>query len=145
MLRTLITVSALLLIATACSPTETPTPPPAGALPTQPSPAANTGASAAPATQPATQPAASAPAGGVQLQVLSPQDGAVVNTQQITVSGMASPGAVVTVNDDILIAGADGRFEDVVTLTDGINLLEVIASDASGNEASAELAVTYEP
>lgn len=145
MSRTLLIVSAFLLITSACSPTETTTPQPAGALPTQPVSAASTNAGAASATQPTAPPATSAPAGGVLLQVLSPQDGAVVNTQQITVSGMASSGAVVTVNDDILIAGPDGQFQDVVTLTDGINLIEVIASDTSGNEASAELTVTYEP
>jgi hypothetical protein len=86
-----------------------------------------------------------ASAGPVALQVLSPEDSAVVGTQQITVAGSSSPGAVVTVNDDILIAGADGQWQDTVTLEEGLNLIEIIASNTSGSEASVELTVTYEP
>ncbi len=103
-----------------------------------------------PPTQ-AVQPSAAPPAantGGatpVMLEVVFPKDGAVVNTAQITVSGSASPGAVVTVNDDILIAASDGSFQDIVTLSEGLNLLEVIASNTSGSESSLELTVTYEP
>jgi len=145
MLRTFLIVGMLLLTA-ACSPTETTTPQPGDVMPTQPAPAAT---SVPGTTQPAPQPATPAPpatnAAPVMLQVLAPQDGAVVNTQQITVSGSASPGAVVTVNDDILIVGPDGQFQDVVTLTEGLNLIEVVASNTSGSEASAELTVTYEP
>src|SRR5512146_995159 len=147
-LRILIIVGTLLLITAACSPTETTTPQPVELLPTQPAPAPSALPTSGPATQPAVQPATIAPPAGavpVSLQVLTPQDGAVVNAPQITVSGMASPGAVVTVNDDILIAGPDGLFQDPVTLTEGLNLIEVLASNTSGSEASVELTVTYEP
>jgi hypothetical protein len=58
---------------------------------------------------------------------------------------MTAAGAVVSVNDNVLIAGADGSFETQVTLEEGPNLIEVIASDEAGNETSLDLAVTYEP
>jgi hypothetical protein len=81
----------------------------------------------------------------VSLQVLSPQDDTTVSTSQITVSGIASPGAVVTVNDDILIVGADGKFSATIALDAGPNLIEIIASNDAGSETSVELIVTYEP
>ncbi len=83
--------------------------------------------------------------GPVSLQVLSPQDGAVVNAAQVLVSGTASPGAVVTVNDAILVVGGDGTFQSTVALDQGPNLVEVIASNASGSETTIDLTVTYEP
>ena len=145
-MRTLIASTALLVLA-ACSPlrTETPIPPvtaPAGSgAATQPS-------GATPATQP---PAAAtvlpppAGTGPVGLQINAPADGAVVSTSVVTVAGSASPGAVVTVNDDIIVVGADGQFHDDVTLTEGPNVIEIIASNAAGAEESVELTVTYEP
>ena len=83
--------------------------------------------------------------GSVSLQVLSPQDGAVVNTSQIQVSGVASPGNVVTVNDEIILVGGDGQFQATISLDEGPNLIEVIASDDAGNETSVDLTVTYAP
>lgn len=69
----------------------------------------------------------------------------MVNTPQIEVSGMASAGAVVTVNDNIIIVGADGQFKTTIALDEGPNLIEIIASNDSGSETSVELTVTYEP
>lgn len=100
-----------------------------------------------PGSTPAMPPAAETPAvsGNLTLQVLSPQDGDTVNTKEIQVRGMTSAEAVVSVNDNILIAGADGTFETSVALEEGPNLIEVIASNEAGNEVTVELAVTYEP
>ena len=89
-----------------------------------------------------TQPVVSA--GTLQLQILSPLDGAVVNTPQVEIVGLAPAGAVVSVNDDILIVGSDGKFKSTVTLEEGPNVIEIIASDASGNEAYLLLSVFYE-
>lgn len=79
------------------------------------------------------------------LQILSPQDEAVVDTPQVDVTGSASAGAVVSVNDAILIVGADGRFSTTIDLDEGPNLIEVIASNDNGDEMSVILTVTYEP
>jgi len=134
------TILALVLLA-ACSPTPTaapssmdspieviPTPPPATptvmVLPT---------VAGAPATS------------ELWLQVLSPLDEAVVDTPQVDVFGSASAGAVLSINDDILIVGPDSQFKTTVTLEEGPNLIEIIASDENGNEMSVMLTVIYEP
>jgi hypothetical protein len=51
----------------------------------------------------------------------------------------------VTVNDDIIVVGADGRFQSTVQLAEGPNVIEILASDLEGNEASLEITVTYAP
>ena len=150
-------ISMFILLVVACSPVQTVTPvspvvgptnAPAtpGSIPNQPTSQANppTAAPVQPAQPPSgqNQPPSSGP---VSLQVLSPQDGATVNVAQIEVSGVASPGAVVSVNDNVIVAGADGRFATTVSLDEGPNLIEVIASNNSGNQLSAEITVTYEP
>jgi hypothetical protein len=58
--------------------------------------------------------------------------------------GQAPAGAVVSINDDILIVGSDGQFKSTVSLEEGPNVIEIIASDASGNEAYLLLSVFYE-
>jgi putative hemolysin len=104
-----------------------------------------------PVAPPASIPSASGtpPTEAVQvpviLEIVAPQDGAVVDSPQIDVTGNASPGAVVSVNDDILIAGPDGTFKWPVTLEEGPNLIEIVASNATGAEATLELTVIYEP
>ncbi len=139
-------IGSLLLVLAACSPLQTTTPantPPVAPTVGVPQP---TLASSAPPAPAATAAAATVPpASAVSLQVLSPQDGAIVNTQQVSVTGAASPGAVVSVNDDILLVGPDGQFHDTVTLDEGPNVIEIVASNTSGSETSLELAVTYEP
>jgi hypothetical protein len=82
---------------------------------------------------------------GLWLQILSPVDEAVVNTSQVDVIGSAPAGAVISVNDEILIVSSDLQFKTTVSLEDGPNLIEVIASDESGNEMSVLLTITYEP
>ncbi len=79
------------------------------------------------------------------LQVLSPQDEDVVNTPQVDVIGSAPARAVVSINDEILLVGADRQFKTIVSLDEGPNLIEIIASDDNGNEISLLLTVTYEP
>ena len=143
-------IPALMLVTAACTPTPT-------TVPKLPSPALSIAAtaSATPVPQqiiPATpvQPTETAlpateSAGTLLLQVLSPQDEAVVNTQQVDVIGSAPAGAVVTVNDEILIMSTEGQFKTTVALEEGPNLIEILASDENGNEASLLLTVTYEP
>jgi hypothetical protein len=82
---------------------------------------------------------------GLWLQIISPLDEAVVDTPQVDVLGSAPAGAVVSVNDEILIVGSDSQFKVTVLLEDGPNLIEIIASDDAGNELSTLLTVTYEP
>jgi len=87
------------------------------------------------------------PSGGgtESLQILAPKEGDVVTSAQLEVVGLTTPDSVVTVNDDIIVVGADGRFQSTVLLAEGPNVIEILASDLEGNEASLEITVTYEP
>jgi len=143
-------IPTLVILLTACSPTPT-------AVVVSPTSTTN-GLNAIPATLtsqtivpvPTIQPipniiSATDSSGTLTLQVLSPQDEAVVNTPQVDVIGSAPAGAVISINDDILIVGADGQFKTTVALDEGPNLIEVVASDDNGNETSFILTITYEP
>lgn len=83
--------------------------------------------------------------GSLTVQLLEPQDGATVNTAVINVKGIAPQDTVVTVNDDILVVSSDGKFESQVTLDQGPNVIEIVASDTDGNEVSFMVTVTYQP
>ena len=85
------------------------------------------------------------PTGSISFQVLAPLDEAVVNVPQVEVVGIARVDAVVTVNDEIILVGDDQEFKATITLDEGPNLIEIIASDINGNESSLFLTVTYEP
>jgi len=113
--------------------------------PNLPPPTDNTVPAAPPVIEPgATQNNPSSNSGSTPLEILSPLEGATVNTARLEVRGVALPGAVVSVNDEILIADSNGQFSTFVSLEVGLNLIEIIASDALGNEAVLELTVYYE-
>jgi cell division protein FtsL len=83
------------------------------------------------------------------LEITQPQDGAQVSTSTINVTGKTIPDAVVSVSVDDQLEMADvdpnGDFSVTVTLEEGPNYIEAIASDQQGNEKSASIAVIYIP
>ena len=146
MKRILLPICMLFLILACSLPTQTPVPGQSTAI----APATDAAAPVSPIV-PGITPETTAPglpavgSGDVPIQILSPLDGAVVNTPQVEIVGLTSAGAVVSVNDDILIVGSDGQFKIVVALDEGPNVVEIIASDAAGNEGYILLSVFYEP
>lgn len=83
--------------------------------------------------------------GSLTVNLLEPQDGDTVDIAVVTVQGEAPPETVVSVNDDILVVGADGHFESNVALEEGPNVVEIVASDLAGNEVSFVVPVAYQP
>ena len=87
----------------------------------------------------------------LSLEITQPEDGDQVNTSSVLVSGKTNAGAVVSIsvdgNDKIEIANVDqnGNFSATVTLEEGPNFIEAIASDQQGNEKSSSIAVIYIP
>jgi hypothetical protein len=85
----------------------------------------------------------------LSLEITEPQDGAQVSTSSINVTGKTIPDAVVSVSVDDQLEMADvdqnGGFSVTVTLEEGPNFIEVIASDQQGNEKSTSVAVIYIP
>jgi len=86
------------------------------------------------------------PAAALSLTVTSPQDEVVVKDAVIRLVGRSSPDAVVSVNGNIVRSvDIEGNFSTPVTLIEGPNLLEVIATDYRGGQASQVLTVIYAP
>ncbi len=103
-------------------------------------------ATATPATGTATPPpTASATAAQLSLNISAPADGSVVDTNTAVIRGQTLPEAVVTINDDSVDVSSDGSFSMQVTLDEGPNLFEIVAFDENGNEASADLVLSYVP
>jgi len=117
---------------TSVIPTPTPTPTPTPAPTHTPEPV----------TEPTPGPA---PTAGppLFLRVLEPDYGSTVRSRTTTVGGVTSPGAVVTVNGRPVNVEMEGDFQAEVFLTPGINVIEVVASDATGDQIRDFLAVTH--
>ncbi len=65
-----------------------------------------------------------------------------VSAEAVTLSGLAAPGARIFVRGEPVTARPDGRFEHVVTLDPGTNIVVVEAVDRRGNVAFASATVT---
>jgi hypothetical protein len=85
------------------------------------------------------------PSSAFTLTVETPHDGETLHVSPVSVIGQTAPGAVVSVNDVVTIANPQGRFNVSVPLQEGPNVLEVIASNASGEEVYIILTVLYQP
>ena len=79
------------------------------------------------------------------LELTSPDDEAVLTENTVEVTGETTPDAVVSVNGQPVEVGADGNFEMTVTLEEGPNFLEVVASDFAGNRVEEIRAVIHLP
>ncbi len=92
-----------------------------------------------------TPPTSTATPAALFLKVTSPEDESAVSTSSIQVSGSTIAGAVVsvTVNDNTQMAdvGQNGNFQVTVPLEEGVNQIDVVASDPQGDEQSANVTV----
>jgi hypothetical protein len=81
-----------------------------------------------------------------KLKITSPKNGQTFpkKTDSITVNGQAEPEAVVFVNLIQAIVDADGNFKYNLTLSPGVNNIEIKAADKAGNEEATKLSVTVE-
>lgn len=68
----------------------------------------------------------------------------MVNAPQVEITGQAAPGTVITFDDEIVIVDQSGQFAVTVPLDEGPNAIQMVASDAEGNETTFELTVTYD-
>jgi hypothetical protein len=83
--------------------------------------------------------------GELTLRLLAPHDGEIFETADILVIGEARPGMVVSVNDSLAVADAEGEFAIPIRLEPGTNLLELIASNEAGDQISTTLVVSFLP
>ena len=79
----------------------------------------------------------------IPLTITEPLDETTVYTADLVVEGQTEPDAVVSVNEAVVDVDAEGKFSTMVTLEEGPNPIEVLASDFEGNEGSVTLTVIY--
>ena len=79
------------------------------------------------------------------LKVTSPEDEATVDAPSLTVIGETTPDAVVSINGQSVEVDADGAFSADVDLVEGINFIEIVASDFDGDSAEAVRTLIYSP
>jgi len=104
-------------------------------------PAPTSKAAPAPAPVPSQPPATAGTE--LKLMVTEPPDNSIVSTSEIEIKGTTGPGAVISANNEFDTADNQGNFAIRVALDEGPNIIEIVASDASGNEASLTLTVSY--
>jgi len=127
-----------------------PTPTPARAPTPEPTPTATPEPTATPVSTSTPEPAPiQTPEPTVDiaffLDLRQPDFNSTVPRDSVTVWGFTKPGALVEVNGSRAVADANGRFEKAVSLTPGVNIIEVIASDGAGGQLREFRQVTYEP
>lgn len=76
--------------------------------------------------------------------VVQPADGSTVMESSVSVEGTAKDATNVTVNGVTAALGSDGSFKASVTLVEGANTVNIMASNSTGS-ASASVKVTYSP
>ena len=106
-------------------------------------------------TVPTATPEPGAPAGptpvpqsaALDLDVTFPPEDMIVDSETITVTGIASPDATVSVNGNLAIPGADGRFslELIISPDENPLAIEVIATSVAGEELSLVRTVIFVP
>ncbi len=152
----IINLVTILVLLAACSPLSTAanqpaapaatsTQPPVVARPTSTAVATDRPAAPTPTLIPSTIPApVEKTSGPLWVKILSPLDNSTVNTAEVEVLGSAPVDTVLTINDEIIDVGSDQKFSAMVTLDEGINVIEILASDVSGNEVFIPLTVYFE-
>lgn len=80
--------------------------------------------------------------GAPSLTVTEPGDGASVTTSSVGVAGKADGATSVKINGNEVILEADGSFKGTVTLIEGDNTINIMASNDAGS-TSASVKVTY--
>ena len=79
------------------------------------------------------------------LLVTEPQEDSIVSSSPILVAGSTTPDAVVSINGEAVEVDIEGAFSTQVTLEEGPNFIEVVASNLQGDQESVILALIYLP
>ena len=80
------------------------------------------------------------------LQLVEPPETEIfTDAASLNVVGRTRVDALVTINDTIVEPNIDGEFSLVVALEEGPNIIEVVASVASGDQMDLVLVVIYLP
>ncbi len=130
------------------TPTAKPTPTPtATPVPTAtPTPEPTATPTATPTPTPVPTPTSTPAPEEFVLHIVEPAEAETLTANPtLFVSGRTRVDAVVTVNDTFVDPDIDGIFSAEIPLDEGPNIIEVVASIATGEELSTVLVVIYEP
>lgn len=93
---------------------------------------------------PQPQPAEQTP---FSLDIESPQDEEVFNKRLVPLAGKTNPQAIVIISTEdrelVLIPSSDGSFSANLTLLDGVNLIEVMATSPDENTLTKKMTLTF--
>ncbi len=78
------------------------------------------------------------------LVIESPEDGSIVDSSTINVTGLTEPGVYLTINGLVAAVEDDGSFECSIAIAEGENTVTATATDPAGNSASVSITITYE-
>jgi hypothetical protein len=125
-------------VATA-TPEPTPTPAPTPTVAPVPT------ATAIPSSSPTPIPTMNIKAYTLSLEIEGLTDESIVYGTSITVRGVTSPDAIVSINGVIVPIDEFGQFNVPLILSPGPNVVEVVASDLDGNQVSSVIAIVSMP
>ena len=122
-------------------PTATSVPPSSTPIPI----ATDTPTPAPTATSTVTSTPTRSPASRLVLDVQGPLDGDTVQADALVVYGSTTPGAIVTINGEQTSVAETGRFQMVVSLVEGVNVIDVLATDDRGGRETITRTVNLLP
>lgn len=81
------------------------------------------------------------------LEITSPENGATITglENKIILEGRTEEGAIIYVNNRLVVVGPEGDFDYQYPLEEGENTLTIIAQDKAGNQTEKELKINYSP
>ena len=83
-------------------------------------------------------------AGNLWLRLFTPRQDEIVTQEVIEVSGQAPPETVISLNDIIFLVPEEGSFSIPITLDEGPNVIEFVASNLDGDEIALVLTIVYD-
>ena len=79
------------------------------------------------------------------LTIVEPANGSVVAVNTVTILGKTTADAVVSINGEPVDVDPNGDFSVTVTLEEGSNVFDIIATDEAGDEETSQLVVSFVP
>jgi len=84
---------------------------------------------------------------GFSLNILSPQDESLIDTNKVEIKGSSVPAAIIVIvaenGEKIIEADENGSFATEVSLVRGINEITITAFNQEGEKTSKTLSVVY--
>ncbi len=80
-----------------------------------------------------------------EIEIISPKHGEVIESvdSRINVKGIVSEKAAVSVNSHLAIVDESGNFQTLIAVKEGDNIINVLAVDEAGNEASKSISIKF--